>query len=98
MGATPRRQCYTPIRPYEYATAQHVCWLILAETGMRMGAARALDVEDYQPDADTPHLRIRHRPDTDTPIKNGQSGERKVAISPEATDVVDDYLETADRT
>jgi integrase len=78
---------------YEYATVQHVCWLVFVETGMRMGAARALDVEDYRPDADTPHLRIRHRPETDTPIKNGIPGERKVGISRGATTVIDDYLD-----
>jgi hypothetical protein len=34
--------------------------LVFVETGTRMGAAQYLDVDDYQPCADTPHLRIRH--------------------------------------
>jgi integrase len=60
---------------------------------MRMGAAHGLDVDDYQPDAKTPHLDIVHRPETDTPIKNGKRGERPVAISSEVCEVIDDYLD-----
>jgi integrase len=33
-----------------------------------------------------------HRPDTDTPIKNGPRGERPVAIPKSVCDVIDDYL------
>ncbi len=77
---------------YEYATVEHVAWLILTETGVRMGAAHALDVEDYHPNAETPHLAIAHRPETDTPLKNGRRGERPVAISSETCEVIDDYL------
>lgn len=78
---------------YEYATVAHVCWLVLTETGMRMGAAHALDIDDYRPDAEPPHLDICHRPETDTPIKNGIRGQRPVAISSEICDVIDDYLQ-----
>lgn len=40
---------------YEYATVEQVTWLILTETGMRMGAAHGLDVDDY---SQTPRRRI----------------------------------------
>ena len=60
---------------------------------MRLGAARALDVEDYRPSAETPHIEISHRPETDTPIKNKARGERRVALSSEACTVIDDYLQ-----
>ena len=60
---------------------------------MRMGAAHGLDVDDYHPDAETPHLDIVHRPETDTPIKNRKRGERPVAISSEVCEVIDDYLD-----
>lgn len=92
LHADRAREILEHLDNYEYATIDHVCWLILSETGMRMGAARSLDVEDYQPDAEPPHLRIRHRPDSETPIKNGIRGERKVAISQDATSVIDDFL------
>ena len=81
-----KRQCPEAAHVAGYRTWQeefdrYVCWLAVVETGIRMGAARALDVDDYRPGADTPHLRIRHRPENDTPIKNGSPGERTVGIS-----------------
>lgn len=78
---------------YEYATVEHVTWLVLVETGMRMGAAHGLDVGDYHPESEHPHLELNHRPDTDTPLKNGRKGERPVGITSGATEVIDDYLE-----
>lgn len=78
---------------YEYATAEHVTWLVLVETGMRMGGAYGLDIDDYQRDDEYPHLKLLHRPDTDTPLKNGYKGDRPVSISSDACDIIDDYLE-----
>jgi integrase len=78
---------------YEYATVEHVTFLILVETGMRMGGAHALDVDDYRHEEENPHLRLLHRPDTDTPLKNGRKGERPVSITPEVCDLIDNYLE-----
>lgn len=92
IHADRAQQVLDYLAKYEYATAEHVTWLILTETGMRMGAARALDVDDYQRNAELPHLSITHRPETETPIKNGVRGERRVGIPPEACDVIDDYL------
>jgi site-specific recombinase XerD len=60
---------------------------------MRMGAAHGLDVDDYRLEEEHPHLQLLHRPDTDTPLKNGQKGERPVSISSGACDTIDDYLE-----
>jgi site-specific recombinase XerD len=81
------------LNKYEYATTEHVTWLVLVETGIRMGALRALDIGDYHSEAEKPHLSIVHRPDADTPIKNGVSGERRVGLSSSACEVLDDYLD-----
>lgn len=62
------------------------------QAGTEIGAARELGSADYRPSADTPHLRIRHHPDTDTPTRNGGSGERTVGISQGATTVIGHYL------
>lgn len=78
---------------FEYATVEHVTCLILTETGMRMGAAHALDIDDYRPEADVAHLDLIHRPETGTGLKNGTRGERPVAISEGVCEVIDDYLE-----
>jgi len=60
---------------------------------MRMGGAHALDVDDYRPEGDPPHLHLHHRPDTETPLKNGSKGDRPVSISSDACDLINDYLE-----
>jgi len=81
------------LEKYEYATVEHVTWLVLVETGMRMGAAHGLDVDDYRREDEHPHLELVHRPDTETPLKNGRKGERPVSISSDACDLIDDYIE-----
>lgn len=78
---------------YEYATAEHVTWLILVETGMRMGGAHGLDIDDYRRDDEQSHLKLFHRPDTDTPLKNGRKGERPVSITADACDLIENYLD-----
>lgn len=81
------------LEKYEYATVEHMTLLVLVETGMRMGGAHGLDVDDYRHEAEPPHLQLLHRSDTDTPLKNGRKGERPVSISSDACDIIDDYLE-----
>lgn len=93
LHAARAQEIMAHLEQYEYATTEHACWVVLTETGMRLGAARALDVGDYRPDADTPHLDVRHRPETDTPIKNKYGGERPVSIPSAACEILDDYLQ-----
>jgi integrase len=81
------------LEKYEYTTVEHVTWLVLVETGMRMGGAHGLDVDDYRREEEHPHLQLLHRPDPDTPLKNGRKGERPVSISSNACDLIDDHLE-----
>ncbi|TMT85810.1 site-specific integrase [Haloterrigena sp. H1] len=79
------------LRKYEYATLSHVVWEILWHTGMRRGAARSLDVSDYQ--SEDRYLDVCHRPETDTPLKNKYEGERPVAISEAVSTVIDDWVD-----
>jgi len=81
------------LEKYEYATVEHVTWLVLVETGMQTGGAHGLDVDDCRRGGGHPHLQLFHRPDTDTPLKNGRKGERPISISSDACDLIDDYLE-----
>ncbi len=78
---------------FAYASIEHVVWVLLVKTGMRLGDARALDIGDYYADETTPYVDLKHRPETGTPIKNKQSGERPVALPSEVCSVLDDYLE-----
>ncbi|SFF97587.1 Site-specific recombinase XerD [Halopelagius inordinatus] len=75
---------------HEYATNRHLIVLILWKAGMRLSGLRALDVEDIDPDG--PTLKIRHRPDKGTPLKNNRRGERNIYVTHEVMDVIEDYL------
>lgn len=50
------------LQKFDYASLDHVLFYLLYHTGMRIGTARALDVEDWnQKEA---LLYVQHRPDT----------------------------------
>ena len=79
------------LEKHEYASLRHVIFAVLWKTGMRRSSLYALDKRDFE-DGASPYLRVRHRPDTETPLKNKRKGERDVRISGEVADVVRDYL------
>jgi len=76
---------------YHYASKEHVLFALLWETGMRIGAARSLDVRDV--DIEDECLDLVHRPETETTLKNGQGGERLVAVSKELLELLENYIE-----
>ncbi|WP_138006503.1 tyrosine-type recombinase/integrase [Halalkalirubrum salinum] len=79
------------LEKYEYATFGHVTVALLWHTMMRVGAAHALDLDDYHPDEQ--YLEVCHRPETGTPIKNKEDGERLVALSEQICELLDDWIE-----
>jgi site-specific recombinase XerD len=85
-------QLLTHLETYEYASIQHVAIALMWHTMMRVGGVHALDVDDYDPDEQ--FLKVRHCPDTGTPIKNQGDGERMVALSDGVCDLIDDWIET----
>lgn len=74
----------------EYASHPHVALEIAWFTGARLGAIRALDVEDYKPDDQI--LWFRHRPPS-TVLKKKEQGERPVGLPEEVCEVLDTYIE-----
>jgi integrase len=76
---------------FEYASFRHTLVLLLWRTGIRLGAARGLDLQDY--DESQSRIRLRHRPTQDTPLKNGSEGERLVALRPDTCEVLTDWIE-----
>jgi site-specific recombinase XerD len=78
---------------YKYASREHVVMLLIWRGLLRRGGIRAIDLEDLsiEPDEDDPRIRIRHRPDTDTPLKNQNDGERTIGIKPATAQVLRDY-------
>jgi len=75
---------------YEYASIEHVLLAFLWETGMRIGAARSIDLKDVSFDDEC--VELRHRPDVGTTLKNGKSGERLDAISADLAEVLHDHV------
>lgn len=72
------------------ATANHALIEVFIHVGCRRGGLRALDLRDY--DSGTRTLRFVNRPDTDTRLKRGNDGERAVAVSPQVSEVLDEYI------
>jgi integrase len=84
----------TYYRKYEYASRRQAIFELIAEVGLRMGAIRAIDLEDF--DAGAQLIDLHHRPESPdergTPLKNGQDGERLVNLSPGLCELLEDYI------
>lgn len=80
---------------FAYASRKHVVFELIAELGLRMGAVRAIDLEDI--DGDDRVIHLRHRPESreveGTPLKNGSDGERIVNISDTLWNAIENYIE-----
>lgn len=85
------REILDHLSKYQYASRTHALLAILVETGMRIGAARSLDVCDVY--IDDRYLDLQHRPSQGTTLKNGKGGERPVAMKPSLTRLLDDYID-----
>ncbi|WP_433628345.1 tyrosine-type recombinase/integrase [Halomicrococcus sp. NG-SE-24] len=79
------------LEKYQYASLKHVTLALLWHTMMRRGAARALDVQDFHPSER--YLEVVHRPESETPLKNKQRGERLVALPGQMCDLLTDWIE-----
>lgn len=77
---------------FEWATTTHIVFHTLFHTGVRRGALHGLDTEDWH--STDGYLSIRHRPETDTPLKLKNEGERNINISDDRlAEALDDYIE-----
>lgn len=80
------------LRRFHYASRTHALMVLLWHTGIRTGTVQALDVRDFQVEHD--RLQIRHRPQSDTPLKNAEKAERYIALATEVSEVLADYIES----
>lgn len=76
---------------YKYATFKHALFQLLWESGIRTGSAIGIDLDDVHLEA--AYIRLRHRPDSETPLKNKKEGERDIALSAGLVEVLTDYIE-----
>jgi len=83
------------LRQFKYASRKHVLFGLLWHTGLRTGSARALDLGDIHHDeSGTMYLDVCHRPETDTPLKLQEGGERHVTVAnPELASAIDDWVD-----
>lgn len=75
---------------YEYATFKHALFALLWDTGIRLGAARSLNVENIY--ADKQYIELEHKPEEGRPLKNGKKSEREVNLSGWAATIIEDYI------
>ncbi|WP_336325851.1 site-specific integrase [Halovenus sp. HT40] len=73
-----------------YGTSMHAVLEVIWHVGARMGAVKALDLDDFDPDEQS--LSFKHRPSTQTPLKNKHRGERYVGLSDNVVDVLQFYI------
>lgn len=92
---------------YKYASRDHALFAIAWYTGARIGALRALDLADcYLSESDLARLEVgdsievnppfvyfRHRPDTETPLKNQEKGERPVSVPESVGELLAEYIQ-----
>jgi len=80
------------LRTFEWASRSHVLVGVMWHTGIRLGSVHALDRGDY--DGDAERLELHHRPESGTPLKNGDEGERMVALDADVCRAIEDYIDT----
>lgn len=73
-----------------YGTGMHAFLEVVWHVGPRMGAVKALDLGDFDPNEQS--LAFRHRPSTGTPLKNKGRGERYVGLSDPVVEALEFYI------
>lgn len=89
LRADRARVVLNHLRKFEYGTLPHVATEVMWHTGMRRGAVRSIDLNDYH--SSDAYVELHHRPETDTPLKNGTDSERPVALSENICNLLDDW-------
>jgi site-specific recombinase XerD len=77
---------------FEYASFRHALFSILWDTRIRAGTVRGIDLRDFHPEEN--YVEIHHRPETDTPLKNGNGAERYVNLHSDVSQVIEHYIQT----
>jgi site-specific recombinase XerD len=73
-----------------YGTGMHAFLELTWHVGARMGSILGLDIGDFDPEKQA--IEFRHRPATETPLKNKSQGERYVGLSDEVCESLEFYI------
>lgn len=92
LDADDAREILEYLSKYAYASKEHAVMALLWQTGIRVGSAHSLDVDDVSLDEN--YVQLIHRPDEGTTLKNGKSGQRPVALTPDVAEVLAEYIRT----
>lgn len=84
------REILEHLHQFRYATLEHALLAVIWNTGLRVGAATGLDIEDYN--AEEQYLATVHRPKEGTSLKNRERGERLVGLSKSVCKILNDWL------
>lgn len=90
VGTETATQILDWLSKFHYASRDHALFTLLWRTGFRAGAAHSLDVDDYN--GDEMYVKVRHRPEQGTTLKNGADAERLVALNERTCAILDDYI------
>lgn len=87
------------LRQQRRGSPMHALIELLWNAGPRIGGVRSLDIRDFDSDENT--IRIRHRPESGTRLKNGSEddgtpgdGERNIQVSDRVVEALTCYIET----
>ncbi len=78
------------LQKFSYASRPHVGLTLMWHTMMRVGEIRAIDCDDY--DSTEQFLRVAHRADSETSLKNQSRGELYVALADGVVELLDDWI------
>ena len=76
---------------YHYGSVDHVILSLLWTCSLRIGALRAIDVDDVH--TDDQWIDMVHRPETDTPLKNKAGSEREINLHGWVADVLRAWID-----
>jgi len=93
LEAERAKKILSYIDRFEYASVRHAVLRLLWATGVRMGGARAIDIQDcHLSNVQDAYIGLNNRPEEDTRLKNGDRGERHVSIDEKTAIVLRDYI------
>lgn len=93
LEADDAEEMLNHLRQFQYASRTHALLELMWHCGCRKGTIRGFDLDDFSPRKRT--LEAKHRPETDTPLKNGSRGQRVIALDERITGILTDYVEVS---